>query len=48
MLVLLKGEIYDVRRCDDFMWHDIRTKFYEDKYTRSSNIKALPQQFEWL
>jgi hypothetical protein len=27
MLVLLKGGIYDARRRDAFMWHDIFTSF---------------------
>jgi hypothetical protein len=26
----------------------IHTKFHEGWYRRSSNIKVLPQQFEWL
>jgi hypothetical protein len=28
--------------------HDKRTKFHEDWYRRSSNIKVLPQKFENL
>jgi hypothetical protein len=37
------GGIYEVRRWDGFMWHDIGTKFHEDRYRRSRNIKVLPQ-----
>jgi hypothetical protein len=48
MLILLIEEIYDVRRCDGFMWHDIHTKFQEDLCRRSSNIKVLHQKFESL
>jgi hypothetical protein len=36
--------IYDVRRWDGFMWHDILAKFHEDWYRRSSNIKGFPLQ----
>jgi hypothetical protein len=28
------------------MWHDILTKFHEDWFRRSSNIKVQPQKFE--
>jgi hypothetical protein len=48
MLVLLKGGIYDIRRWDGVMWHDIITKFHEDCYRRSSNIKIRSQIFERL
>jgi hypothetical protein len=47
-LVLLIEGIYEVRRWDGFMPHDIRTMFYEDWYRRSSNIKAWPQIWEAL
>jgi hypothetical protein len=45
MLVLLMGGIYEVCRLDDLVWHDIYTDFHVVWYSRSSNIKALPQQF---
>jgi hypothetical protein len=41
MLVLLMGGIYDVRRWDAFMWHDILTKFNKDWYRCSSNIVTI-------
>jgi hypothetical protein len=44
MLVLLIEGIYEVRRWDGFMWHDIHTKFHKDWYRHSSNIKVLPQK----
>jgi hypothetical protein len=42
MLVLLMG----VCRWDAFMWYDTYTKFHEDWYKPSSNIKIMPQEFE--
>jgi hypothetical protein len=48
MLVLLMGGIYEVSRWDGFMWYDISTKFHEDWYRRSSNIKVMPQKCERL
>jgi hypothetical protein len=39
VLVLLMGRIYDVRRWDDFRWHDINTKFHNDRFRNSSNNK---------
>jgi hypothetical protein len=44
MSVLLIGGIYDVHHSDGFIWHDILTKFYEDWYEHSSNIKILSQK----
>jgi hypothetical protein len=41
----LNEGVYDVRRWDDFMRHDILTKFHKYCYRRSSNIKILPQKF---
>jgi hypothetical protein len=35
------GEIYDVRRWNGFMWHDVHTEFHDDWYWRSSNIKVF-------
>jgi hypothetical protein len=32
----------------DQMRHNIRTKYHEDCYRRSSNIKVFSQQFEML
>jgi hypothetical protein len=48
MIALLMSGIYDVCRCDGFMWNDLLTKFREDRYRCSSNIKVLPQEYEWL
>jgi hypothetical protein len=48
MLVLPMGGIYYVCSLDGFMLHDILTKFHEDCYRRSSNIKVLPLKFERL
>jgi hypothetical protein len=48
MFVLLIEGIYEVHRLDGFMWHDKHTKFHEDWYGRSNNIKVLPQKFEGL
>jgi hypothetical protein len=41
LALLMKG-------INDLMWHDIHTKFHEDWYRRSSNIKGLPLKFERL
>jgi hypothetical protein len=35
-----------MRRWDGLRWHDINTKFHEDWYMRSSNIKIMSQKFE--
>jgi hypothetical protein len=48
MLELLIESIYESRRWDGFMLYNIRTKFHEDWYRRSGNIKDLQQQFERL
>jgi hypothetical protein len=48
ILVLLIEGIYEVRHWIGFMRYDILTKFHEDWYRRSSNIKDLPQKFERL
>jgi hypothetical protein len=48
MLVLLMGGIYDVRHLDGFMLHCILAKLHGDKYRRSSNTKAFPQESKWL
>jgi hypothetical protein len=32
MLALLKGETYEVPRWDGLRWHDMHTKFHEDRY----------------
>jgi hypothetical protein len=47
ILVLLIEGFYEVRvcRCNGFMRRDISTKFHENWYWRSSNIKIFPQQF---
>jgi hypothetical protein len=48
MVVLMIEGINKISRSDGFMWHDKRTKFHEDGYRRSSNIKVFPQQYELL
>jgi hypothetical protein len=48
MLVLLIEGIYEVRHWSGFVWRDMHSRFYEDCYRLSSNIKVLPQRFEWL
>jgi hypothetical protein len=40
-MVLLMGVIYEVRHWNDFRLHDIRTKFYEDLFGNSDNIKVF-------
>jgi hypothetical protein len=39
MFVLLIGGIYEVRRLDGFIWHDIPTKFHKDWYRRSAILR---------
>jgi hypothetical protein len=48
MLVLLIEGIYEVRHWGGFVWHDIHSKFHEDWFRLSSNIKVLPLWFQWL
>lgn len=43
MLVLLIKGIYEVGRWVEFIWHYAHTKFHDDWYSRSSNIKILLQ-----
>jgi hypothetical protein len=45
MLLLLMGGFYGIRSLDGFMWRDIRNKFHEECYRRSSNIEVSPQKF---
>jgi hypothetical protein len=45
MLVLLIAGIYESHHLYGFIWHDERTNFHEDWYSRSSNIKGLSQKF---
>jgi hypothetical protein len=40
-LVSLTEEIYEVRRWDGFMQHDIRTKFHHDRFRHLSNIRVI-------
>jgi hypothetical protein len=35
------GVIYDVHRLDDLRWHEKRTKFHEDWFKHSGNIKVI-------
>jgi hypothetical protein len=48
MLVLLMREIYELCHWDGLRWHDIHTKFREDWFRNSGNIKVLTQQFDRL
>jgi hypothetical protein len=48
MLVLLIWGINEIRREDRFRLHVVPTGFHEDWWRHSTNIKALPQQFERL
>jgi hypothetical protein len=41
MLVLLMGGIYEVRHSGGLSWHDMRTKFHDDRFMHSSNIKVI-------
>jgi hypothetical protein len=41
VLVLQMGEIYEARRWDGLRWHDIHTKFHDDLFRNSSNIKGI-------
>jgi hypothetical protein len=41
MLVLLRKRIYEVHFCDSFSWHDIHTKFHDDRFRHPSNIKII-------
>jgi hypothetical protein len=38
MLVLLIEEIYEVRHWNSLSWHDIPTKFHDDRFRHLSNI----------
>jgi hypothetical protein len=39
-MVLLIGGSNEVCGSDDFMWHDIRTMFYDNQFWNSSNSKV--------
>jgi hypothetical protein len=41
MLVLLMGRIYKVRRWNGFRWHDICTKFHDDRFRYLSNTTVI-------
>jgi hypothetical protein len=41
MLVLSMGVIYEVSRWYGLKWHDTRTKFLEDVFGHSGNIKII-------
>jgi hypothetical protein len=41
MLVLLMGEIYEVRHWDGLRCHDIHTTFYDDMSRHASNTKVI-------
>jgi hypothetical protein len=43
MLVLMMERINKTSRSDGLGWHDMQTKFHEDSYTPSGNIKDLLQ-----
>jgi hypothetical protein len=50
MLVLMVEVIYELCHLDGLAWYDIpvHTKFHDDMYRHSSNIKVVPQQLKWL
>jgi hypothetical protein len=48
MLVILRVEIYELRRWGDFMWHGMLITLHEDRYGRSSKNQVLSQKFEKL
>jgi hypothetical protein len=35
------GVMYEVRRSDDLRWNNIHTRFHEDQFKHSRNIKAI-------
>jgi hypothetical protein len=41
VLLLLTGLIYEVYRRDGLRWHGMHTKFHEDFFGHSSNIKVI-------
>jgi hypothetical protein len=41
VLVLLMGVIYEIHCWDGLRWHDKHTKFHEDWYWHSGNIKVI-------
>jgi hypothetical protein len=41
VLVLLMGMMYEIHRSDNLRCHDIHTKFHEDWFGHSGNIKAI-------
>jgi hypothetical protein len=45
MLVLLRDVIYEVRRWDGIMLHDIHAKFYEDWCMRQAILKFYMNNF---
>jgi hypothetical protein len=40
MLLLIDG-IYELRRWDGFIWHDICTKFHDDWFKHLNNIMVI-------
>jgi hypothetical protein len=45
VLVLPMGVIYGVHRCNGLGWDDIHTKFHEDSFGHSVNIKIITSTF---
>jgi hypothetical protein len=41
MLVLLMGGIYELSRLNGLRWHDIHTKFHDDRFRNLSNITVI-------
>jgi uncharacterized membrane protein YvlD (DUF360 family) len=41
MSVLLMGAIYELHKWDGLRWHNIHTKFHNDRFKHSSNIKGI-------
>jgi hypothetical protein len=41
MLVLLPGRIYKVRHSNRLMWHDMHSKFHDDRFRHLTNITVI-------
>jgi hypothetical protein len=41
LLVLLAEGIYEVRRSDGLGWHDIYTKFHDDRFRHLSDLTVI-------
>jgi hypothetical protein len=41
VLILLMGGIYEISHWNGLRWHDIHTKFHNDQFRHSSDIKVI-------